>query len=80
VVLLGEAGLFAAPALYAPAGGVSGRTTLATMVWLAAWVLLHVRWRRREIAPGFAAAVTFTLTVLGVLATWPPLWRLFERP
>jgi len=30
VVLLNEAGIFAAPTLYAPAGGVSGRTTLAT--------------------------------------------------
>ena len=33
VVLLNEAGIFAAPTLYAPAGGVSGRTTLATIVW-----------------------------------------------
>ena len=37
VVLLNEAGIFAAPTLYAPAGGVSGRTTLATIVWLMAW-------------------------------------------
>ena len=40
VVLLNEAGLFAAPTLYAPAGGVSGRTTLATIVWLIAWAVL----------------------------------------
>ena len=36
-VLLNEAGLFAAPALYGPAGGVTGRTTFATVVWLGAW-------------------------------------------
>ena len=29
VVILNEAGLFTAPALYGPAGGVSGRTTIA---------------------------------------------------
>ena len=30
IVLLNETGLFAAPTLYAPAGGVTGRTTIAT--------------------------------------------------
>ena len=33
-VLLNEMGLFAAPALYEPAGGVSGRTTFAVVAWL----------------------------------------------
>ncbi|MBC5991199.1 hypothetical protein H8953_18505, partial [Bacillus pumilus] len=45
VVLLNEMGLLAVPALYAPAGGVSGRTTLAMVVWLLAWVVLHARWK-----------------------------------
>jgi hypothetical protein len=58
LVLLNEAGIFAAPALYAPAGGVSGRTTLATIVWLTAWAVLHNRWKSREIAPGGVGAVT----------------------
>jgi hypothetical protein len=49
-VLLNEAGLFAAPALYGPAGGVTGRTTFATIVWLAAWggytrAGTHAKWR-----------------------------------
>ena len=35
-VLLNEAGLFAAPTLYGPAGGVTRRTTFATAVWLLA--------------------------------------------
>ena len=76
VVLLNEAGIFAAPALYAPAGGVSGRTTLATIVWLVAWAVLHSRWKGREIAPGRIAAVTLILTALGVLGTFPPVWAL----
>ena len=76
VVLLNEAGLFAAPTLYAPAGGVSGRTTLATMLWLTAWVVLHNRWKTREIAPGPVGAVTLILIALGVLATFPPIWAL----
>ena len=76
VVLLNEAGIFAAPALYAPAGGVSGRTTLATIVWLIAWAVLHYRWKAREIAPGRVGAVTLVLIALGVLGTFPPVWGL----
>ncbi len=76
VVLLNEAGAFAVPALYAPAGGVSGRTTLATAIWLVAWVALHARWKGREIAPKGVVAVTFALIALGVLATFPPVWGL----
>jgi hypothetical protein len=76
VVLLNEAGIFAAPALYAPAGGVSGRTTLATIVWLIAWAVLHNRWKGREVAPGRAGAVTLILIALGVLGTAPPVWAL----
>jgi len=76
VVLLNEAGIFAAPALYAPAGGVSGRTTLATVVWLMAWAVLHNRWKSREIAPGGVGAVTLFLIVAGVLGTFPPVWAL----
>jgi hypothetical protein len=76
VVLLNEAGICAAPTLYAPAGGVSGRTTLATIVWLVAWVVLHNRWKAREIAPGRVGAVTLILIALGVLGTFPPVWGL----
>jgi hypothetical protein len=76
VVLLDEAGIFAAPTLYTPAGGVSGRTTLATIVWLIAWVVLHNRWKAREIAPGRVGAVTLSLIALGVLGTFPPVWGL----
>ena len=33
-VIVNEAGLFAAPALYGPSGGVSGRTSFAAVTWL----------------------------------------------
>ena len=77
VVVLNEAGIFAAPAVYAPAGGVSGRTTLATMVWLIAWGLLHRRWKGREIDSRRVYLVTLILIGLGILGTFPPVWGLF---
>lgn len=76
-VLLNEAGLFAAPTLYGPAGGVSGRTTLAVLVWLMAWGVFHRRWRAREVPVRRVYLLTLVLIGGGILATFPPLWRLF---
>ena len=76
VVILNEAGVFAAPALYGPAGGVSGRTTLATATWLVAWGVLHHRWRDRRLEPRPVHAATATLILLGLLLTFPPVWSL----
>lgn len=75
-VILNEAGLFAAPALYGPAGGVTGRTTFATVVWLAAWGVLHARWRGREVAPARVFGSALALIGAGILGTFPPLWAL----
>ena len=74
IVVLSESGLFVAPTLYGPAGGVSGRTTLAVVVWLIAWGVLHVTWRARDIEPGRVAVATLVLIALGVLGTFPPFW------
>ena len=74
VVVLNEAGLFAAPSLYGPAGGVTGRTTIAVLIWLIGWVVLHVRWRRREVAAAPVATLTLVLIALGILGTFPPFW------
>ena len=77
-VILNEVGLFAAPTLYGPAGGVTGRTTFAAVIWLGAWGLLHARWRTQDIAPGSIFALTVVLVVLGVLGTFPPLWTILS--
>jgi hypothetical protein len=76
VVILNETDVFAAPAIYGPAGGVSGRTTLAVVIWLVAWALLHSRWRDRQIESGRVHAATLVLIGLGVLLTFPPVWSL----
>jgi hypothetical protein len=74
IVLLNEMGLFAAPTIYGPAGGVSGRTTLAVVVWLIAWAVLHARWKNREVNAGRVGTLTVILIALGILGTFPPLW------
>jgi hypothetical protein len=75
-VILNEAGLFTAPALYGPAGGVSGRTTFAAIVWLGSWVLLHRRWRGRDVDPAGVIVLTGIMIAMGIAATFPPLWSL----
>jgi hypothetical protein len=77
VVLGGEMGLFVAPTLYGPAGGVSGRTTVAVVIWVVAWSVLHSRWRRRQIQPRKIHIATIALTSVGILGTFPPVWGLF---
>ncbi len=75
-VILSETGLFAAPALYGPAGGMSGRTTFAAIVWLGAWAALHGRWHARELASKRIYAAALTLIAIGVALCFPPVWQL----
>ena len=76
LVILNEAGLYAAPALYAPAGGVTGRTTFAVAAWLIAWAVLHRRWNERDVASRRVYALTLGLIALGILLCFPPVWGL----
>jgi hypothetical protein len=76
ILVLGELGILSIPALYAPAGGVTGRTTLAVAVWVIAWAVLHARWKDRDVGTSGVALLTFVLIALGVLGTFPPLWGL----
>jgi hypothetical protein len=76
LVVLNEAELFAAPAFYGPAGGVTGRTGMAAAIWLIAWAVLHRRWRNRAIDDRRVNTLALILIALGVLLTFPPVWSL----
>jgi FtsH-binding integral membrane protein len=76
LVVLSEAGLFAVPAVYAPAGGLSGRTTAAMFAWLLSWGILHARWRNRRVAQRGVFIAFVVLVTLSVLMTFPPVWGL----
>lgn len=78
ISLLNAIGLLPVPTLYGPAGGVTGRTTLAVVIWLIAWAILHRRWKDRDLETATLHSATIVLTVLGILLALPPLWSLFE--
>ena len=77
VVILNEAGVFSAPSLYGPAGGVSGRTTIAVVIWLIAWAVLHTRWKGRQVESRRIFTTTLVLIAVGLVLTFPPVWGLF---
>lgn len=77
IVILNQIGVFAVPALYPPAGGVSSRTTLAVVVWLIGWAILHNRWKDRHVTSPRVLVLSFILIGLGILLNFPPVWSLF---
>jgi hypothetical protein len=77
IVVANEAGIFAAPSLYGPAGGLSGRSTFAVAAWLVTWGILHSRWRKRDVATAPVLTGTLVLVALALAMTFPPIWALF---
>jgi len=75
-VIANEAGIFTAPSLYGPSGGLSGRSTFAVVTWLVAWGILHARWRDRNLPAIRVLTWALALAGLGILMTFPPVWRL----
>ena len=75
-VILNEAGVYTAPSLYGPAGGVSGRTTFGTIAWLIVWGTLHARWKSRSVESSRVLPLTLALIALGLVMMFPPVWGL----
>jgi hypothetical protein len=53
------------------------RTFPGIMCWLAAWAILHARWRNRTVVFAGINAAALVLLLLGVLLTFPPIADLF---
>jgi hypothetical protein len=58
---------------YKPTGPLSGVTTCAIVVWLAAWALLHRRWSWRNVEARRVTVAAFILLFLSLLLTFPPI-------
>ena len=62
---------------YSPTGPMSGKTILATAVWLVAWAMLHFLWRSEQVNFSKIFIVTLFLIALGFLGTFPLFFRSF---
>ena len=65
---------------YPPVGSLSGKSDLAIIAFLFAWVVLGLLWRRREVRFGRIAVISFILLAIGLIGTFPPVWVLFLPP
>lgn len=62
---------------YVPAGPLSGKTTVAVVIWLAAWAVLGTLWKSKEVDFDRASRWGRALLALGLLGTFPPFFGLF---
>ena len=62
---------------YRPTGPLSGVTTSAIVVWLVAWAILDVRWKKRTVRLRNIATAALVLLALSLLLTFPPVGDLF---
>ena len=60
-----------------PTGPLSGVTTSGIVLWLAAWAVLHARWRNRNVALTRINAAAIVLLILGFLLTFLLIADLF---
>ncbi len=62
---------------WGPAGPLTGKTGLALILWLVAWLVLHRLWKTKDVNFRKAFLVTLVLIALGVLGTFPTFFELF---
>lgn len=63
---------------YGPSGPLSGKTTVGVAVWLISWLILNAVWKNKEFNLRSAFTWTLVLIALGLLLTFPPIFRAFE--
>ena len=63
--------------LDAGVGPLSGKTVWATVIFVIAWVVLHVMWRERDRMLRTATMAFVVLTLLGLLGTFPIFFQAF---
>jgi len=62
---------------YNPTGPLSGKTTVAVIVWLLSWFVLNRLWRTKTVAMEKVNWAAFILLGIGFLLTFPPFWAIF---
>lgn len=58
-------------------GPYSGKETLALLVWLGSWAVLHVAGRTRELSVGRWGTLALLLVGIATTLLWPPVTELF---
>ena len=62
---------------YSPVGPLSGKTTLAIVIWILSWMILHSSWKNKQVSFAGVFTASLILIILGLLGTFPPFFDLF---
>jgi hypothetical protein len=62
----------------AAVGPLIGKTGVGVIVWLIVWSILHAIWRGKEVNFSAIYAVSLMLIALGLLLTFPPIFKAFS--
>jgi len=62
---------------YNPVGPLSGKTSVAVIIWLVLWVVFNQLWKNKETQFGKIASIATVLLLFGFLLTFPPFFDLF---
>lgn len=65
---------------YKPVGALAGKSSVTIIIFLLAWAVLGLLWRRQEMRFGRIAVISFVLLAVGLIGTFPPFWLLFISP
>lgn len=63
--------------LYDPVGPLSGKTTVAIVIWLVAWAVFHQLWKERQVNFNKVYIATLIMIALGLLGTFPLFYEAF---
>jgi hypothetical protein len=58
-------------------GPLSGKTTIAVVIWLIVWVALHFALRKKQVDFPRLFVIVLLLVGLGLVGTFPPFYDLF---
>ena len=72
-----SASVDAALVFWGPAGSLSGKTTVAALIWAVAWPALHFSLVGKQVPMRTVNRLTFSLLGFGLLGTFPPFFTLF---
>lgn len=59
-------------------GPLAGKTTVAVIVWAAAWLVLSLLWWRRDVEIRTSFWIGLAFGVLGAVGTFPTFFEAFE--
>lgn len=59
-------------------GPLSGKTTMAGVVWLVSWVGLHLAWWKHDVSFALVVVIAAVFIVVGNVLMFPPVFERFE--